>query len=626
MFTFVEYHIGAASINDSTLFLIIYILYYTYTLLALYLHAVMARNISQPPVFSAQGDPTSLGTRWKKWRKGFDLYLVAAAITVSNQKYALLLHCGGEDLQEIYDTLTPSANEPDVYKAATGALDNYFQPKQNKRYERHIFITCQQNEGETITQYVTRLRTFSKTCQFHDATDEIVDQVIEKCNSNKLRKRLLKEKDLNLDTLLEIAYIIESTDHQSKQYKKSMSQELLSDDDDNAINKISHHRHKKLPIKYKKSPIGLPFQISPGNRAQPLQSQTCYRCGSKTHLANKCEVTKGKSCNACGKPGHFSNVCKSRPLSRSTIQYLVAESSSDDEFVFAISSHNQMKHSNMFPITINGQSIHVLIDSGSTVNVISESLLKSMSPRPSIKPYHKKVYGFNTDQPLDIIGSFYAEVKVDSMTTTAEFLVLPTASTTILCSNTAIMLNLLRIGPPPPSECFVNHIDSGSPIDHQSSIDALLHKYADCFHGLGELSDVQINIHTNPNIHPYAQKARRLPILMQKQVDSELDKLLQLAVIEPISEPPTWISPLVIVPKKDCKSVRICVDMRAVNTSIIQEPYQIPTLEEILHIFNGCTKFTKLDLNKGYHQISLTPESRNLTAFACHRAYSDIPG
>ena len=106
---------------------------------------------------------------------------------------------------------------------------------------------------------------------------------------------------------------------------------------------------------------------------------------------------------------------------------------------------------------------------------------------------------------------------------------------------------------------------------------------------------------------------------MQHQIDEELDKLLEYKVIEPVTSPPTWVNPLVIVPKPNASSIRICVDMRAANTAIIREPYQIPTLEEFLHEFNGCTVFTKLDLNKGYHQIALDPGSRDLTSFATHR-------
>ena len=47
--------------------------------------------------------------------------------------------------------------------------------------------------------------------------------------------------------------------------------------------------------------------------------------------------------------------------------------------------------------------------------------------------------------------------------------------------------------------------------------------------------------------------------------------------------------------------------------------YQIPTLEEIAHKFKGCTVFTKLDLRKGYHQIPLKPEARDLTSFASRK-------
>jgi hypothetical protein len=169
-------------------------------------------------------------------------------------------------------------------------------------------------------------------------------------------------------------------------------------------------------------------------------------------------------------------------------------------------------------------------------------------------------------------------------------------------------LDLLRVGPPNDR---VNAIQ-------EPRLNQLLTEYNDRFQGLGKLKDVALKIHVNENVTPFAQKARRLPILMQKQVDTELERLLELGVIEPVSKPPTWVNPIVVVPK-DGNNIRMCVDMRAPNSAIIREPYQIPTLEELLHEFNGCTVFSKLDLNKGYHQIELAEESRDLTAFATHK-------
>ena len=59
--------------------------------------------------------------------------------------------------------------------------------------------------------------------------------------------------------------------------------------------------------------------------------------------------------------------------------------------------------------------------------------------------------------------------------------------------------------------------------------------------------------------------------------------------------------------------------MRRANEAIICKPYQIPTLEDFRYEFNGCKLFTTLDLNQGYHQITLDEESRDLTAFVCNK-------
>lgn len=42
------------------------------------------------------------------------------------------------------------------------------------------------------------------------------------------------------------------------------------------------------------------------------------------------------------------------------------------------------------------------------------------------------------------------------------------------------------------------------------------------------------------------------------------------------------------------------------------------TLDEVMHNLNGATVFSKLDLNQGYHQLSLHPDSRHITTFSTH--------
>ena len=48
------------------------------------------------------------------------------------------------------------------------------------------------------------------------------------------------------------------------------------------------------------------------------------------------------------------------------------------------------------------------------------------------------------------------------------------------------------------------------------------------------------------------------------------------------------------------------------------ERYPIPTIDEVLQDLNQSKFFNKLDLNSAYHQIELSPESRDITIFGTH--------
>ncbi len=87
--------------------------------------------------------------------------------------------------------------------------------------------------------------------------------------------------------------------------------------------------------------------------------------------------------------------------------------------------------------------------------------------------------------------------------------------------------------------------------------------------------------------------------------------------IEPVTGPTPWVLPLVVVPKPNGE-VRICVDMRRVNTAVIRKKYPIPTIEETLQNLTGACVFSKLDLRWGYHQIELDEQSWQYTTFATH--------
>ena len=53
--------------------------------------------------FDCKSEPSSIGTRWIKWKRSFEFYLEieAKGVEKDKQKKALLLHCAGSDIQDI---------------------------------------------------------------------------------------------------------------------------------------------------------------------------------------------------------------------------------------------------------------------------------------------------------------------------------------------------------------------------------------------------------------------------------------------------------------------------------------------------------------------------------------------
>ncbi|XP_037077867.1 uncharacterized protein LOC119098926 [Pollicipes pollicipes] len=66
--------------------------------------------------------------------------------------------------------------------------------------------------------------------------------------------------------------------------------------------------------------------------------------------------------------------------------------------------------------------------------------------------------------------------------------------------------------------------------------------------------------------------AKRIPFHTRKALEKELHSLQEQDIIEPVTGPTPWVSPVVCVPKpKDLTAIRVCVDMRRVNTAIQRE-------------------------------------------------------
>ena len=98
-----------------------------------------------------------------------------------------------------------------------------------------------------------------------------------------------------------------------------------------------------------------------------------------------------------------------------------------------------------------------------------------------------------------------------------------------------------------------------------------------------------------------------------KAVKEDLEKLLKAGFIESVDQA-TWLSPIVVVPKKNGK-LRICVDFRRLNAATKKDPYPLPFTDEVLDMVIGYVAYSFIDCFSGYHQVHIHADDQYKTAF-----------
>ncbi|XP_014678291.1 PREDICTED: uncharacterized protein LOC106818084 [Priapulus caudatus] len=557
-------------------------------------------EINKIPTFDCYSDPATCGPRWMRWLTVFELYADGKGLivnedtdnTTKQRRRALLLHSAGLDVQDVFSTLPATGGVTDYVTAVT-ALNTYFVPQVNSAFARQTFHRITQKPGETVQQFVTRLRKAARDCNFgSDIENQIRDSVLSKCSSDYVRRKLLEEgQALTLGRAIQVADQCEMVEGQMAALSTANSGETV-----NRIGERSGHWKPQQRRAWSKS----------DNKTVTVnRDKACYRCGLTGHFGSdpKCPA-KGQSCRKCKGKDHFAKVCRTK--SRSGVN-LVSESPNDpcnSDYAFTVSGCK----SSMLTTCVGGADLAMLVDSGATSNIVDEETWEELKSR-KIKCKSvasttvRKLFPYGSDKPLPVKGRFDCVIQAGGKVAEAEFLVIKGKGVPLLGRDTATKLGVLKIG-----------IEIAALSDVASDIQRL---YPDVFHGVGKLKTRQVIIHIDHTVPPVAQPLRRTPFNLRDKVDGKIKELLDLDIIEPVDGPTPWVNPVVVVPKA-AGDIRLCLDMRRANEAVIRGRYPIPTVDKLLQNMNGSKVFSRLDLKWGYHQLELSPECCEITTFATH--------
>lgn len=554
--------------------------------------------------FQTAIESSQLPIAWAKWKRDLEAYFNSEKIESQYDKRSKLLYLGGSDLRDVYDNLPEKGNvsfvliDPPYYDAAITKLDAHFEPFRRRTYERHQFRQITQKSSERFSDFLLRLRTQVKRCEYDKPDEMILDQIVEKCASIKLRQKMLK-KDMNLDEVEALGSSLEESEKKLKEFGGTTATE--------DVNRVSE-RPTKLDMgrnftnrgKWKQSVNTQSYQPIQRKSYESRSEPVCFSCGKRGHVMGALHCpAKHATCMSCKAIGHFARQCRKRPnRNPRTVDTAVApkrirvvqeaEEEKGDYIFYAMGN-------NTFLFNVGGVEISMIIDSGAAANIISQSTWQQMKQNGVIvwnmtTVMDKRLKCYGSDEAMEMIGSFTATVKGGGRQAEAQFYVAKKGQQCLLGDDTAKSLHVLKVG-----------FDIGR-VSEEKSLE------------FPKMKGVVVEIPVDHNVQPVRQAYRRVPYALENKVEEKLDMLLNQGIIERVQEPSPWVSPMVPV-LKDSGDVRLCIDMRRANQAVLRESHPLPLVDELLGSVDGSTVFSKIDIKDAYHQLEISQQSRPITTF-----------
>lgn len=321
------------------------------------------------------------------------------------KKVALFITVMGADIYEILMSLTtPALPSKMKFSELLKKLRDHFQPKKNKRAERFRFHKAHQDQGETISDFVVRLKAMSQTCFFGDFIDEATDQ-------NKYKNKLLD--DVLADKFivgLQNEHIRQSLLNNEYDFEKCCTvavnmelseKESKSLDNFASINRIDNN-NKSSSSSYtnnQKYQNNRGYHSKRNNKSNQGQesSSTCRRCGLADHTEDTCPA-KGWTCYKCNRMGHTSKVCFSKSIGEPNMNTINSVSS--------VSSCNQPLSC---VIMAEGKQLVMNVDTGACVTIMCKDEYISKFNKFKLTPIHKKMFTVS-GQNLHTLGQVQLRV------------------------------------------------------------------------------------------------------------------------------------------------------------------------------------------------------------------------
>ena len=557
----------------------------------------------QPPSQLNVHDP-GVAALWTAWKERWECYSIATKIGEEDAtvQASILLTVIGPEAHAVFRTFTwDNADDKNDPEKIIKAFDDYFEPTKHATYERYRFNMRNQEAGETIDQYTTTLRQMAMRCSFDTITeDEILrDRLVFGIQSVRLRERLLREKDLSLETVLSICRASETSAAQLKDIGNAGNihalQATRSRAGEATGGRVVH-----------KSNVG--------------RVADCKYCGREHQRTKQACPAYGKTCSNCSKANHFAKKCQQRHQLKPKVNMVGVE---DQRHVFMVAQQPRVQLSNSQLVTFklnDKAAIRCQIDSGADCNILPLHVYKPATQDwklKQVRPSRARLFGFG-QQSIQPVGCVTLRLQRGQLEHLVDFQVLNGRQYhSLVGAKTCVAFRLLSMED--NDDLHPWHVQGLSvhalnqPI---TTVAQLVAKYPQVFRQDGRIGILKgdYNIRIDDSVTPVQQAPRSVSVALHAPLRKELETMVEQGIIAAVTEPTPWVSSMVVVPKKDGR-IRICLDPKDLNKAIMREHYPMPTIEDIATRLAGAKVFSILDIKHGFWHVKLDMESSLTTTF-----------
>jgi hypothetical protein len=296
-------------------------------------------------------------------------------------------------------------------------------------------------------------------------------------------------------------------------------------------------------------------------------------------------------------------------------------------------------------VTIHGERLTVLVDTGSTHNFLSRDAMRRLALQPvSVEKFSvtvangdrlacegvaRQVPVLISDEPFSIdcvgidLGCYDFILGVDFLSTLGPILWYLDVLSLIFWREGVHRVQWTGIGrsgaATPQLQLMADALDEAHPL-----LADLLQQHNDIFDEPQGLPPVRLcdhHIHLLSDTAPIAVHPYRYPQLQKDELKRQVAVMLVQGIIRISTS--SFSAPVLLVRNAD-GTWRFCIDYRALNAMMSKDKFPIPVVDELLDELHGARFFTKLDVRSGYHQVRMHPDDIEKMAFRTHHGHFEV--